>query len=74
MRARSAGSRRFFGVAKTINGITEEGQREDYALLLTELAGFETPDIIPVIEFLAAHLRLPTELIVRESAPAPGAG
>jgi LacI family transcriptional regulator len=46
---------KFFGVAQTLNGITEESQREDYALLLTELAGFETPDIVPVIEFLAAH-------------------
>jgi LacI family transcriptional regulator len=46
---------RYFGVAQTLNGITEESEARGYALLLKELANNETVDIIPVIEFLIAH-------------------
>src|SRR5688572_19238630 len=46
---------RFFGVAQTLNGITEESERAGYALLLKETAASGDFDILPVIEFLMAH-------------------
>ena len=46
---------RYFGVAQTLNGITEQSEASGYALLVKELAGFDTVDIVPVIEFLVAH-------------------
>lgn len=45
----------YFGVAQTLNGITERSEASGYALLVKELANFETTDIVPVIEFLVAH-------------------
>jgi LacI family transcriptional regulator len=46
---------KYFGVAQTLNGITEESEAQGYALLLAELGGFDVPDIVPVIELLSAH-------------------
>ena len=46
---------RYFGVAQTLNGITEESEASGYALLLKELASSDTVEIMPVIEFLIAH-------------------
>ena len=46
---------RYFGVAQTLNGITEESQAAGYGLLLREIDSIETVDIAPVVEFLIAH-------------------
>jgi DNA-binding LacI/PurR family transcriptional regulator len=46
---------RYFGVAQTLNGITEESEAQGYALLLKEIPGTGTNDLMPVIEFLMAH-------------------
>jgi len=43
---------RYFGVAQTLNGITEEAQASDYALLLKEIDTDDPVDIVPVIDFL----------------------
>jgi LacI family transcriptional regulator len=46
---------RYFGVAQTLNGITDQSEASGYALLVKDLAAFETVDIVPVIDFLVAH-------------------
>jgi DNA-binding LacI/PurR family transcriptional regulator len=46
---------RFVGVSQTLNGITEQCENSNYALLLKELPRFDTPNIVPVIEALIAH-------------------
>jgi len=46
---------RYFGVAQTLNGISEEAESAGYSIILKELAAFEVPDIVPVIESLVAH-------------------
>lgn len=46
---------RFFGVAQTLNGITEESELAGYALLLKETRVSGDIDVLPVIEFLMAH-------------------
>ena len=46
---------RYFGVAQTLNGITEESEAQGYALLLKEISGTGQDDLMPVIEFLMAH-------------------
>lgn len=46
---------RYFGVAQTLNGITEASERAGYALLLKETTATGDLDIVPVIEFLMAH-------------------
>ncbi len=46
---------RYFGVAQTLNGITEESEAQGYALLLKEISGTGASDLMPVIEFLIAH-------------------
>ena len=46
---------RYFGVAQTLNGITEESETQGYALLLKEIPGTGLDDLMPVIEFLMAH-------------------
>lgn len=46
---------RFVGVSQTLNGITEQCENSNYALLLKELPRFDTPNIVPVIESLIAH-------------------
>jgi LacI family transcriptional regulator len=44
-----------FGVAQTLNGITEESQASDYALLLKELASEDVDGVGPAIDFLVRH-------------------
>jgi LacI family transcriptional regulator len=44
-----------FGVAQTLNGITAESQRADYALLLKELANEDPGGVTAAIDFLVAH-------------------
>lgn len=46
---------RYFGVAQTLNGITEESEASGYALLLKEVASSGEVDVLPVIDFLMAH-------------------
>src|SRR4249920_1294791 len=46
---------RYFGVAQTLNGITEEAQASGYGILLKEIESTDTVDIGPVIEFMIAH-------------------
>jgi LacI family transcriptional regulator len=46
---------KYFGVAQTLNGITEESEANGYTLLLAQLGAFDVPDIVPVIELLTAH-------------------
>lgn len=46
---------RYFGVAQTLNGITEESEASGYALLLKEVTSSEALDVLPVIDFLMAH-------------------
>src|SRR4051794_34517189 len=46
---------KYFGVAQTLNGVTEEAEASGYSIILKELAGFDVPDIAPVVEFLLAH-------------------
>ena len=46
---------RLFGVAQTLNGITEESQSADYALLLKELASEDVEGMVPAIDFLVGH-------------------
>jgi LacI family transcriptional regulator len=43
------------GVSQTLNGITEESQGADYALLLKELATDEISGVTAAIDFLVAH-------------------
>lgn len=47
---------RYFGVAETLNGITEACQTSDFALLLKELAIDDVEGFIPAIDFLIGHL------------------
>lgn len=44
-----------FGVAQTLNGITEESQRSHFALLLIELASEDVAGVVPAIDFLVGH-------------------
>ena len=46
---------RYFGVAQTLNGITEASEASGYALLLKEIPSTGEFDLLPVIEFLMAH-------------------
>lgn len=43
------------GIAKTLNGIAEQCEALNYALLMKYLPRFDTPDIVPVIETLMTH-------------------
>ena len=45
----------YFGVAQTLNGITEGSQAAGYGLLLREIDSTETVDIAPVVEFMIAR-------------------
>lgn len=45
----------YFGVAETLNGITEASQTSDFALLLKELATDDVEGFIPAIDFLIGH-------------------
>jgi LacI family transcriptional regulator len=46
---------RYFGVAQTLNGITDGAQEAGYGLLLKETDSSESVEIGPVIEFMIAH-------------------
>ena len=46
---------RYYGVARTLNGITERSEASGYALLVKELNAFAPVDVVPVIDFLVAH-------------------
>jgi LacI family transcriptional regulator len=46
---------RYFGVAQTLNGITEESEAQGYALLLKEIEASGLDDLMPVIDFLMAR-------------------
>jgi LacI family transcriptional regulator len=45
----------YFGVAQTLNGITEESDASGYALLLKELATYDELEVGRIVEFLLAH-------------------
>lgn len=46
---------KYFGVAQTLNGITEASEEAGYALLLKELASYDHAEVVRVVEFLLAH-------------------
>ena len=46
---------KYFGVAQTLNGITEESEASGYALLLKELASYDVAEVVRVVDFLLAH-------------------
>jgi LacI family transcriptional regulator len=46
---------KYFGVAQTLNGVTEAAEASGYSIVLKELASFDVPDIVPVVDFLLAH-------------------
>lgn len=46
---------KYVGVAQTLNGITEQCEASNFALLIKELHSFNTPNIVPVIESLISH-------------------
>ncbi len=46
---------RYSGVSQTLNGITEQCEASNYALLLKELPRFDVTDIVPIIDALIAR-------------------
>jgi DNA-binding LacI/PurR family transcriptional regulator len=46
---------RHFGVAETLTAIIDASDTAGYAVLLKELAGVETREVLPIIEFLVGH-------------------
>lgn len=46
---------KFIGISQTLNGITEQADKEGYSLLIKELPGFNVSDVQPVIRSLMAH-------------------
>ncbi len=46
---------KYFGVAQTVNGMAEATEAAGYSIILKELASFDAPDIVPVVEFFVAH-------------------
>jgi DNA-binding LacI/PurR family transcriptional regulator len=46
---------KYEGISKTLNGITEEANKEGYSLLLEELPNFNANDVQPVIRSLISH-------------------
>ena len=46
---------KYFGVAQTLNGITEESEASGYALLLKELSSYDEAEVVRVVDFLLAH-------------------
>ena len=71
---------RYFGVAQTLNGITEESQASGYGILLKEIESTDTVDIAPVIEFMIAHrvegiiFAAPAARHEHRDGPGPAAG
>jgi DNA-binding LacI/PurR family transcriptional regulator len=46
---------KYVGVSQTLNGITEQCEASNYALLIKELPRFDTPNIVPVVESLISR-------------------
>jgi DNA-binding LacI/PurR family transcriptional regulator len=46
---------KYEGIAKVLNGITEEANKEGYSLMLEELPNFNAIDVQPVIRSLLSH-------------------
>jgi len=46
---------KYVGVSQTLNGVTEQCEESNYALLIKELPRFDTPDIVPVIDSLISR-------------------
>ena len=46
---------RYFGVAQTLNGITEESEAQGYALLLKEIPSTDLEGLMPIVELLMAR-------------------
>ena len=46
---------KYYGVAQTINGMAEATEAAGYSIILKELASFDVPDIVPVVDFFVAH-------------------
>ena len=46
---------KYFGVAQTVNGMAEAAEAAGFSIILKELASFDVPDIVPVVEFFVAH-------------------
>lgn len=46
---------KYIGPSRTLSGITEQAEELGYALLLKELSGFHTVDIIPILNFLISR-------------------
>jgi LacI family transcriptional regulator len=46
---------RYIGVSQTLNGITEQCEESNYALMIKELPRFDTSNLMPIIEALIAH-------------------
>jgi LacI family transcriptional regulator len=46
---------RYIGVSQTLNGITQQCEESNYALMIKELPRFDTSHLVPVIESLMAH-------------------
>jgi len=46
---------KYFGVAQTVNGMAQASEAAGYSIILKELAGFDVPDIVPVVELFVAH-------------------
>jgi LacI family transcriptional regulator len=45
----------YHGVGQTVTGIADEAEDSGYSIILKELAGFDAPDIVPVMELLMEH-------------------
>lgn len=45
----------YVGVGQTVTGIADEAEASGYSIILKELAGFDAPDIVPVVELLLEH-------------------
>jgi LacI family transcriptional regulator len=46
---------KYFGVAQTLTGITEESDASGYGLLLKELASYDDVEVSRIVEFLLGH-------------------
>lgn len=46
---------KYQGISQTLNGITEQADKEGYSLLLKELPNFNVTDVQPVIRSLMSH-------------------
>lgn len=45
----------YVGVGQMLTSIADEAEASGYSIILKELAGFDAPDIVPVIELLLEH-------------------